>query len=205
MSIVDKFDELAERYSSTDYADAGAYFRRRAELVVGCGRRLRDGATVLDFACGDGGFGLAALAAGLDYHGVDGSPRMVEVARRQLGERVGVGSFDYDPPSPVDATTIFRSMRYVEDRERFLRRVREFTQVKLVFDFNPRVYPTSDVIRDLQAAGWTHAEWRPFLMPQRTSLPRSLQSLLWRLAPLPGARLLTKVWFPLLVSAYLSA
>jgi ubiquinone/menaquinone biosynthesis C-methylase UbiE len=199
--VTPKYDAIAERYSAHDYADAQRYYARRAKLVVEHGPRLNAGDTVLDIACGDGGLGPHLLALGIDYRGVDGSERMVEVARRALGERVAHGSFDYEPPEPVDATTIFRSLYLVPDRRAFFERVRRFTRRKLVFDFDPRSYPARDVIADVHAAGWTHVELRPFLMPQRAVVPRPLQAALHRLEPLPGARLLTRVRFPVLVSA----
>jgi SAM-dependent methyltransferase len=201
MNVVPKYDAIAERYSAHDYADAAGYYARRAQLVVEHGPRLTGGESVLDIACGDGGLGRYLLALGLDYHGVDASKAMVEVARRALGERVGPGTFDYVPPAQVDATTIFRSLYLVPDRRAFLARVRGFTRRKLVFDFDPRAYATDELLADVQAAGWERIDVRPFLMPQRSKLPRAVQSLLWSLEPLPGARLLTRVRFPLLVSA----
>jgi SAM-dependent methyltransferase len=199
--VTDKYDAIAERYSAHDYADSERYYARRAKLVVEHGPRLNAGAAVLDIACGDGGLGPHLLARGIDYRGVDGSARMVEVARRTLGERVVHGSFDYEPPDPVDATTIFRSLYLVPDRRAFLARVRGYTRRKLVFDFDPRAYAARDVVNDLRIAGWERIELRPFLTPQRAVLPRPLQASLHLLEPLPGARLLTRVRFPLLVSA----
>jgi len=196
--IVPKYDAIAERYSAHDYADAERYYARRAQLVA---RGLEHGASVLDIACGDGGLGRALLALGFDYHGVDGSERMVEVARRALGDRVVQGSFDYEPPALVDATTIFRSLYLVSDRRTFLERVRGYTLRKLVFDFDPRAYRTRDVLADLRAAGWERIELRPFLLPQRASLPGPVQAALYALEPVPGARLITRVRFPVLVSA----
>ena len=199
--IVNKYDAVAERYSASDYADADRYYARRAQLVAAHGPRLERGATVLDIACGDGGLGRHLLALGIDYRGVDASERMVEVARRVLDERVSLGTFDYEPTAPVDATTIFRSLYLVADREGFLRRVRGYTKTKLVFDFDPRTQDTHALVRDVRAAGWQRVELRPFLMPQRVVLPLPLQRLLSALEPLPGAGLLTAVRFPLLVSA----
>lgn len=197
--VVTKYDAIAERYSAHDYANAERYYARRAQLVaVG----LDPAASVLDIACGDGGLGRALLALGFDYHGVDASARMVEVARRALEERVVQGDFDYEPPDAVDSTTIFRSLYLVPDRRSFLERVRGYTKRKLVFDFDPRAYGTSDVRDDLRAAGWERVELRPFLLPQRASLPKSVQAALYALEPLPGAQLITRVRFPLLVTAW---
>jgi SAM-dependent methyltransferase len=201
VSIIDKYDSMAERYSASDYADAQAYYERRAAVVAGASPSLERGSTLLDIACGDGGLGAPLLARGIDYAGVDASRRMVEVARRALGDRIRLGSFDYVPPAPVDATTIFRSLYLVPDRVAFFERVRAFTRVKLMFDFDPRTTDAAGVMRDLRAGGWERFEVRPFLMPQRSRLPRRLQAALFAIEPLPGARLLTKVRFPLIVTA----
>ena len=195
--LLAKYDELASRYSAHDYANAERYYARRARLVAA---QLRPGATLLDVACGDGGLGRHLLPLGIDYRGVDASERMVEVARRSLGDRVVRGGFDYLPPERVDATTIFRSLYLVPDRRAFLARVRGYSD-RLIFDFDPRRYPARELLADARAAGWGDVEVRPFLMPQRRALPSPVQSLLFALEPLPGARLLTRVRFPLLVSA----
>lgn len=199
--VVPKYDAIAERYSAHDYADAERYYARRARLVVEHGPTLEPGETVLDIACGDGGLGRHLLELGIDYRGIDASERMVEVAQRVLGDRVRQGTFDYEPPEPVDATTIFRSLYFAPERRAFLARVRGYTRRKLVFDFDPRAFDTRELLDDVRAAGWEHVELRPFLMPQRAALPRPLQAALHALEPLPGARALTRVRFPLLVSA----
>jgi SAM-dependent methyltransferase len=199
--VVPKYDAIAERYSAHDYADAERYYARRARAVLRLGPLLHPGDRLLDVACGDGGLGRHLLAHGIDYRGVDASGRMVEVARRTLGDRVVRGSWDYEPPEPVAATTIFRSLYLVPDRVGFLARVRTYTTRKLVFDFDPRAYSTAGVLADLRAAGWERVELRPFLMPQRAVLPRPAQTLLDAVEGLRGARLLTRVRFPLLVSA----
>jgi hypothetical protein len=53
----------------------------------------------------------------------------------------------------------------------------------------------------MRSAGWGRVEVRPFLMPQRAKLPAPFQQLLYAIEPLPGARLLTAIRFPLLISA----
>ena len=193
-----KYDAIAERYSAHDYADAERYYAHRADVVTAL---LHPGATLLDIACGDGGLGRHLLARGIDYHGVDASEGMVEVARRELGDRVSLGAFDYAPPSQVEATSIFRSLYLVPERRAFFAHVRTFTRGTLFFDFDPRAYAADEVLGDLAAAGWRARTVRPFLVPQRAALPLPLQRLLYALEPLPGARLLTRIRFPLLVSA----
>jgi Methyltransferase domain len=196
--VLAKYDAVAERYSAHDYANAERYYARRAQLIAA---ELPAGATLLDFACGDGGLGRQLVARGVDYRGIDGSERMVDVARRSLGERVRRAGFDYAPPEPVDATTIFRSLYLVPDRAAFFEHARSFTRDRLIFDFDPRAYDRAAVLDDLRRTGWTLLHVRPFLHPQRYELPAPLQSLLYALEPLPGARVLTRVRFPLLVSA----
>src|SRR4051812_44963606 len=194
MSNTEKYDAVAERYSEHDYADAERYYARRAQVVAA---QLEPGASVLDYACGDGGLGRHLLALGFDYRGVDASAPMVEVARRALGDRVVQGTLDYVPPEPVAASTIFRSLYLAPDRRAFLEHLRGFTTAKLVFDFDPRAHEPGAVLADVRAAGWGPIEVRPFLMPQRGKLPAPVQQLLYALEPLPGARLLTRVRFPL--------
>ena len=193
-----KFDAVAERYSERDYADPVTYYARRAKVIAAL---LPPGASVLDFACGDGGLGRHLLALGFDYRGVDASEPMVEVARRSLGDRVVRGTLGYSPLEPVDATTIFRSLYLAPDRRAFLEHLHGFTRVRLVFDFDPRAHDRGAVLHDVAAAGWRDVEVRPFLTPQRGTLPRPVQAALHAIEPLPGARLLTAVRFPLLVSA----
>jgi SAM-dependent methyltransferase len=199
--IVAKYDAIAERYTATDYADPERYYARRARAVVELGVPLAAGDTVLDLACGDGALGPHLLALGIDYRGVDASTRMVEVANQVVLGRAAVGDFGYVPPAPVEATTIFRSLYLVPDRRAFLAHVRGYTQKKLVFDFDPRAYAAGDVLADVAAAGWRDVVVRPFLLPQRRHVPAPLASVLASLESLPGARVLTRLRFPLLVSA----
>ncbi|MGN6798565.1 MAG: class I SAM-dependent methyltransferase [Gaiellaceae bacterium] len=199
--VVSKYDAVAERYTATDYADPDRYYARRARAVVELGPRLSAGDTVLDYACGDGALGPHLAALGIDYRGVDASAGMVAVAARAVPGCVTLGDFDYTPPEPVDATTIFRSLYLAPDRRAFLAHLRGFTRKKLVFDFDPRAYEASDVFADVAAAGWTDVLVRPFLLPQRRRVPAPVASLLAAVEPLPGASLLTRLRFPLLVSA----
>jgi ubiquinone/menaquinone biosynthesis C-methylase UbiE len=199
--VVGKYDEVAERYSATDYADPEGYYARRAQLVVEHGPRLDAGMRVLDVACGDGGLGRHLLRLGLDYHGIDASAQMVEVAKRSLGDRVRVGTFDDLGREQVDAVCIFRSLYLVEDRRAFLAQARRSARTKLVFDFDPRAVDARALVADVRAAGFTRVELRPFLRPQRSRLPRAIQVVLDLLEPIPGSRVLTRIRFPLLVSA----
>jgi SAM-dependent methyltransferase len=196
-----KYDPQAEQWSERAYADAHTYLAHRAELVVSLGPPLEPGHTVLDLACGDGAL-ADVLPAGIAYRGVDASEAMVEEGRHH-GRTVDFGDLnDYVPPEPVAATTCFRAIYYARDRRAFFRRVAGYTTRKLVFDLNPRQYRVADVRGDLEAAGWSTLELRPFFSPQTRSLPRPVAASLRGLERSgPPARLLLRFRFTYLCAA----
>ena len=201
MSSNDKYAPQAERWSADAYADAHTYLAHRADLVRSVGPHLEPAETVLDLACGDGGF--AAYLPGLSYFGVDASREMVGAARRR-GRMVVLGDLnDYEPPAPVAATTCFRAVYYARNRADFFRRVAGYTERKFVFDLNPRQYRLAEVRADLRAAGFDRLELRPFFSPQRVSLPRRAAAALHALERSgPLARLLLAVRFSYLCAAF---
>jgi hypothetical protein len=196
-----KYDPQAEGWSERAYADAHGYLAHRAALVVSQGPPLEPGDTVLDLACGDGALG-DFLPAGIAYRGVDTSEAMVEEGRRH-GRAVELGDLNsYGPPEPVAATTCFRAIYYTRDRQAFFRHVAGYTTRKLVFDLNPRQYRVADVRRDLEAAGWSTLEIRPFFSPQTRSLPGPVAAALRGLERSgPPARLLLRLRFTYLCAA----
>jgi len=201
----DQYARQAGDWTEKAYADATAYLAHRAELVVDLGPRLEAGDEVLDLACGDGGLGVALLARGVRYRGVDATPEMVAAAGARLGDRavVELGDLnDYEPAEPVAATTVFRAIYYARERRTFFRRVAGYTEKKLVFDLNPRQYRLEEVLADLRAAGLGSVALRPFLVPQTVSLPRPAVAgakALERTGPL--ARLALRFRFTYLVAA----
>lgn len=202
MSKADQYARQAGDWSEGQYADADAYLRHRADLVVALGPRLAAGDTVLDLACGDGGLAAPLARHGVRYRGVDATPEMVEAARRR-GVDAEVGDLNvYVPPEPVAATTVFRAIYYAGDRAAFFRHVAAYTTTKLVFDLNPRQYRVEDVLGELAAAGLARVELRPFFSPQNVALPRPVATLL-RLAERSGplARLALRYRFSYLVAA----
>jgi SAM-dependent methyltransferase len=206
---VSKYAGQAGEWTDRAYADAASYLAHRAELVAELGPRLEPGDEVLDLACGDGGLGELLLERGLRYRGVDFTPEMVAAASARLAGRAPIEQGDlndYDPPTPVAATTIFRAIYYADDRAAFFRRVAGYTEKKLVFDLNPRQYRVEEVVADLRAAGLTRVELRPFLVPQTRALPRpalALARALERSGPL--AHLALRYRFTYLVAASPSA
>ena len=181
MSGTEKYDVAAERWSEEQYADAAAYLRHRAGLVLALGSALEPGDTVLDLACGDAGLAEPLLAVGLRYVGVDLSGPMVDAARDRVGTRAEIHEADLNdfvPPDRAQATTCFRAVYYARDRRAFFRGVASYTEKKLVFDLNPRQYRVEEIRADLVAAGFDRLELRPFFSPQRVALPGPLAKAL---------------------------
>lgn len=205
MTLPEKYDSLAERWSERAYGDPEAYLRHRASLTLALGPPLDPGDTLLDLGCADAGVADYLLPHGLRYLGVDGSSGMVEEARRRFGDRVHVEVGDlnvYEPPAPVEATTCFRAIYYADDLGAFLRRVAGYTTKKLVFDFSPRRVPLATVRAQVAAAGFARLECRPFLVPQARALPRPVQGLLRGLERVePLGRLLVHFRFSLICAA----
>jgi SAM-dependent methyltransferase len=191
----DKYAASAERWSDEQYADARRYLAHRAELIRSLGPALQPGDTVLDLACGDGG--LADFLGDLRYVGVDASEEMVAAGTGRGRALVQADLNDYEPPEPVQATTIFRAVYYARDRRALFMHIRSYTERKLVFDLNPRQYRLDDVRADLHAAGFTRLDTRPFFVPQTRAAPFLTQ--LERSGPL--ARLLLRYRFTLLCAA----
>jgi methyltransferase family protein len=202
VSAIEKFDRLARDYAARDYADPARYAARRADVALALGQSLPPGATVLDLACADANMAEPLLARGLRYRGVDGSAAMIEEARARLGETVPleVSPMDeYEPPEPVDLTLCLRAFYYPPDRAAFLRRVASYTRVKLVFDFEPRVFDRETLVRELRENGFERVELRPFFLPQRVAAPAPIRAALLALersGPFARAALRVRgIWF----------
>jgi SAM-dependent methyltransferase len=195
-----KYARAAEGWSEEQYADAVAYLRHRAELIVSLGPRLVAGDRVLDLACGDGG--LADFLRPLQYLGVDASEPMVRAARARGVTVEHADLNDFEPDAPVAATTCFRAIYYARDRRELFRRIAGYTEKKLVFDLNPRQYALDEVRGDLRAAGFDRLALRPFFVPQTRALPTPLAALL-RAAERSGplARLALRFRFTYLCAA----
>ena len=195
MTSWDKYACKAHGWSDREYAQAGAYLSHRADLIRNLGPALRAGDVVLDLACGDGG--LADYLPEQRYLGVDASEEMVAAGRERGHELVHADLNDYEPPQPVQATTIFRAIYYAQDRRGLFERIAAYTERKLVFDLNPRQYRLEDVQAELRAAGFDRLETRPFFVPQTRALP--LLTLLEQRTLL--ARLLLRYRFTLFCAA----
>jgi SAM-dependent methyltransferase len=190
-----KYADKARDWSERQYADADAYLRHRAELVLALGPSLDGGDRVLDLACGDGALG--DFLPEQRYVGVDASEEMVNAGRARGRELVLADLNAYEPESPVAATTIFRAIYYADDLRALLTRIRGYTEKKLVFDLNPRQYRIDDVRADVEAAGFSRLDTRPFFVPQTRTVP--FLTALERSGPL--ADLLLRYRFTVLCAA----
>jgi SAM-dependent methyltransferase len=193
----EKYGGKAQGWSDSAYADARTYLARRADMVRTLGPGLRSGDTVLDLACGDGG--LADFLPDQRYVGVDANAEMIAAGRARGREIVEADLNAFVPPSPVEATTIFRAIYYATDRRALLERVAGYTTRKLVFDLNPRQYRLADVRADLEAAGFDRLVTHPFFVPQ-TRAPLPGLQLLERSGPVANAIL--RLRFTLICSAW---
>ena len=83
------FGEFAHRYDLHTPPD---HYRHDHAFVIGEALRAAPvNCRLLDVGCGTGVLLEAAIAAGIDGHGIDASPEMVKVAQRRLGnDRVRV-------------------------------------------------------------------------------------------------------------------
>jgi hypothetical protein len=200
-TATEKYDSQSDGWSERAYADSSSYLAHRAETILRLGPELREGDTLLDLACGDGG--IADFFPGwLTYAGVDASEPMVAAARAAGRDVVRADLNDYVPPQTVAATTCFRAIYYARDRRAFLARVRGYTERKLVFDLNPRQYRLDDVRADLRAAGFEQLAVRPFFAPQRVRLPAPIAGGLHRLEGAPAvAQLLLRFRFTYVCAA----
>jgi SAM-dependent methyltransferase len=200
VSSWDRYSGSAEGWSEDAYADPHTYLQRRAQLVRELGPKLDRGDTVLDLACGDGGLG--DFLKGLRYVGVDANAEMVAAAERRGRAVVQADLNEYEPPEPVQATTIFRAIYYARDRRALLARIAGYTETKLVFDLNPRQYRLDDVRADLRAAGFDALALRPFFVPQTFPLGSGALYALQVFERTPLARLALRFRFTYMCSAY---
>jgi SAM-dependent methyltransferase len=76
------FHEFAHRYDV--HTPPGHYQHDHAFVISEALRVAPTNCRLLDIGCGTGVFLEAAIAAGIDGHGIDAAPEMIEVARRRL-------------------------------------------------------------------------------------------------------------------------
>lgn len=111
-----------------------------------------DGQTVLDAGCGPGLYAEELLDRGATVIAFDGSPGMVELARRRLGSRATLREHDLAEPltwlddQSVDAVVLALVIHHLDDRVAALRELRRVLRPggRLVLSTH---HPTSDWLR----------------------------------------------------------
>jgi ubiquinone/menaquinone biosynthesis C-methylase UbiE len=181
VDLNEKYDRVAEGFSQSEYRNPAHYNRRRAEAVFAVGPPLPPGALVLDLGCGDASFADEVLGRGYRYIGVDPSAGMCTAAMRRVGDRGTIAQGDflgYTPAEPVDMTVMLRALYLIHDRVEVLRRIGEYSRVKVVFDLSARQLPLERVAHEVRRAGFSGFEVRPMLVSMRLAPPRPVDAVL---------------------------
>lgn len=123
----DDYDSFAEDYEAENASSLlNAYYERPAVLgLVGDVRGRR----ILDAGCGSGPLAAELVARGADVVGFDGSPAMIDLARRRLGSTVPLTVHDLAEPLPYedesfDVVVASLVLHYLEDWDAPLAEVR---------------------------------------------------------------------------------
>ncbi|QDB78595.1 methyltransferase domain-containing protein [Georgenia wutianyii] len=99
----DDYDDFAVEYDAENANSLlNAHYERPAVL-----RLLGDvdGRRILDAGCGSGPLAAELVGRGADVTGFDGSPAMIELARRRLGQTVPLTIHDLSQPLPYEDET----------------------------------------------------------------------------------------------------
>lgn len=170
-----QYDAFADAYEAhAEVAPYNALYDRPATLEL-----LGDvaGARVLDAACGPGIYAEELRARGAEVVGCDGSPAMVEVARRRLGDDVELHVQALEQPfawladGSVDVVLCALAYHYLNDRPAFLAEARRVLRPggSLVISTH---HPTDDWVRlggsyfdvapvtERWSKGWDITAWR---------------------------------------------
>lgn len=115
---VEAYDQLAEAYAARiDTKPHNAYYERPATLSL-----MPDvvGMRVLDAGCGPGVYSEWLVANDADVVSIDASPKMIELARKRLGENADLRLVDLGKPLDLPTATFDLViaplvMDYVED------------------------------------------------------------------------------------------
>lgn len=94
------YDDFAQRYDEENSSGLlNAHYNHPALLALAgdvAGRRI------LDVGCGAGPLAQSLVAAGASVTGIDGSPAMIKLARRRLGDDAPLAVHDLAEPLPFE-------------------------------------------------------------------------------------------------------
>jgi 2-polyprenyl-3-methyl-5-hydroxy-6-metoxy-1,4-benzoquinol methylase len=203
LSLQEKYDRLAEGFAEQSYANLAFDMRRRLMVTIGWGIRLQADDSVIELGCGDGSLAQPLAQYGLQYRGVDLSPRMLVMAEQRLRDAGLKAEFSVTDVSQlslissVDAIVSFMRafFTYVNDPLTILKRLRPHVRKKVIVDLNPRRdLPIQSAVRMLQEAGFHKVTWRPFFVPKTKKLPVTVLQALVLCERIPVLRNLPLRW-----------
>lgn len=113
------YDQFADAYARhSENSPANAYYDRPAILALAGDLR---GKRVLELGCAAGVLSEQLVDRGAELIGVDREPRLVEFARRRLGDRARFELADLSRPLPwipsdtIDVVVASLVLHYIED------------------------------------------------------------------------------------------
>ncbi|RZJ12362.1 MAG: class I SAM-dependent methyltransferase [Rubrivivax sp.] len=129
MADIKFWDGISERYARKPVADPQAFERKIAVTAALMGKH----ASVLDIGCGTGSLALRLARHAATVHGLDASPRMIDIARQKAATqqvanaRFHVGAFDAAlplfPDASLDVVCTFSLLHLLDDRPAALRQI----------------------------------------------------------------------------------
>jgi ubiquinone/menaquinone biosynthesis C-methylase UbiE len=158
----DHYDSFAESYAAANESGLFNAHYDRPAMVSLAGDV--DGRRILDVGCAAGGLSAALRAKGAIMTGFDGSPAMIEIARRRLGEDADLHVGDLGQPLPFaddafDGVVMSLVLHYLQDWKGPLTELRRVLKPggRLVLSVNhPIIYEVLNPESDYFAtAEWT--------------------------------------------------
>lgn len=203
ITAINKYDRVADGFAERSWANLEFDMGHRFALATGWGAAIDPGDSVLEFGCGDGYLAQLFAQSQRSYHGIDQAPQMVLMAQRRLAQAGLKAEFavadvqEYSLAAPVDAVVSYMGafFTFVPDPLSLLRRLRPQVRKKIILDLNPRGRTDlASAIRMLEAAGFDHVTWRPFLVPMSVKLPQAALAVLASMEVVPLLRSLPLRW-----------
>ena len=176
--------------SETEYADPGAYFGHRLEIIESWGPRLTCGDHLLQLGCGDGFLAELLVSKGYSVCATDASQILLDKTIARNRHHGDLGAFEtrlldinhipFDLDRQFDhVIAVMRCFyKYATDPPSTFREVYRICRKKFITDFTPRRISRREVVRQMTDAGFRNVRVRAFLVPQKRALPPLVQRLL---------------------------
>jgi trans-aconitate methyltransferase len=203
LNLAEKYDCLAEGFAEHSYTNLAFDMHRRLMVTIAWGVPLEAGDSVIELGCGDGYLAQLLAQRGLNYRGLDLSPKMVTRAEQRLQEAGLKAEFTVTDVSQVclhsSVDVIISFMRafhtYINEPFALLTRLRPHVRKKVIVDLDPRRdLSIRTAVQMLQAAGFHKVAWRPFFVPKTKKLPVAALQALVACERIPFLRYLPLRW-----------